>query len=135
MPKAKSVAKQAGDTISSYIKLFTNLVNIGVTAATSSTFAIVADAANAASDRAVQPFNSLVKSATQQFFAPQIAYPISRWEGLVGSTSNRRRSMTGASSGVCDGSDFHVRRGRVTQRDSAGQSFLNKSLHSFLQLT
>jgi hypothetical protein len=95
MPKSSTT--KARDTLASYFTLLSNILQIGVNAAANTTVSLVADAANRASERAVQPFNSLVKSATQQFFAPQITYPDNRWDGLVGSISGRARDMTGQS--------------------------------------
>lgn len=51
-----------------------NIFSIGFTTAASATVALASDAAATASDYTVKPFNTLVKSATQRYFAPQIAY-------------------------------------------------------------
>ncbi|CAD6572842.1 MAG: hypothetical protein CYPHOPRED_004958 [Cyphobasidiales sp. Tagirdzhanova-0007] len=128
MPIPKSNAEKAGDTIFSCFTLFTNLFHIGVAAAALSTVSIVTDAANAAAERAVHPFNILVKNATEQFFAPQIAYPTSRWEGIVGNVSGRRRTMTGSSmaSSVRGGSLAAGRRNSVLQHSQAGQNMVIK---------
>jgi hypothetical protein len=75
MPKPSTPKhKKNASSVSKFFTVLSNIFSIGITAATSTTVALASDAAATASDYTVKPFNTLVKSATQKYFAPQIAY-------------------------------------------------------------
>lgn len=76
-PSTQNKKKKRATPASSVSKFFTvlsNIFSIGITTAASTTVALASDAAATASDYTVKPFHTLVKSATQKYFAPQIAY-------------------------------------------------------------
>lgn len=75
VPKQKHKKKHySTSTVSKLFTVLSNIFSIGLTTAASTTVALASDAAATASDYTVKPFNTLVKNATQKYFAPQIAY-------------------------------------------------------------
>jgi hypothetical protein len=95
MPRRK--AKGSSLTVTGYIRVITNVITFGFTAAASGTVSLATSAAKAATDLAVQPFNTLFKATKETYFAPQVTYPDRSWSGMVESLSARKRAWTGES--------------------------------------
>lgn len=89
--------KAKGPSFTGYIRIITNVITFGLSAATTGTVSLATSAAKATADLAVQPFNTLIKATKETYFAPQVTYPDRSWSGMVESLSARKRAWTGES--------------------------------------
>ena len=80
--------------VAAYLTVLSNVVYIGVSAATAGTLRLMHNTAAAASELTIEPLNSLVQNTTKAYFAPQISYPERPWSGMVESLSSRKRAWT-----------------------------------------